>query len=106
MLEYVNPDERKRIRYGLKTHSRAIEKRNRLLGQRFGTLTVIERLNGAYWVCRCDCGKEITSYRGNLTSGNTKSCGCQRWNAAQRAKLSAAAKRRWAKPCHPSLSAE
>lgn len=28
------------------------------------------------WACLCDCGKETTVSAPNLTSGNTKSCGC------------------------------
>lgn len=52
-----------------------------LTGQRFGRLTVIERAeNGsdgaARWVCRCDCGKGVTVYSGNLRKGMTVSCGC------------------------------
>lgn len=29
-----------------------------------------------HWDCRCRCGKEVTVQGGNLTSGNSKSCGC------------------------------
>ena len=29
-----------------------------------------------FWVCLCDCGKEKIVSQGNLTSENTKSCGC------------------------------
>ena len=53
-----------------------------LTGQRFGRLTVIERdtsrpkNDGAFWLCKCDCGN-VTSVRGKeLRRGNTKSCGC------------------------------
>lgn len=28
------------------------------------------------WECRCDCGNKSTVQTGNLTSGNTTSCGC------------------------------
>lgn len=55
-----------------------------LIGQRFGRLTVTEKLpqkiyNGCVgWRCRCDCGKEVVSITGNLRSGNTLSCGCHR----------------------------
>lgn len=44
-------------------------------GERFGRLIAIERLLGAYR-CKCDCGNIITVTTCNLTSGNTKSCGC------------------------------
>lgn len=29
-----------------------------------------------YYVCKCECGNTITTEWGNLTSGDTKSCGC------------------------------
>lgn len=56
-----------------------------LSGQRFGRLTVIRREGSITYpsgqkqtcfLCRCDCGKETLVTRRNLTSGNTKSCGC------------------------------
>lgn len=53
---------------------------NDLTGRRFGRLIVIKRVSPvgckARWLCRCDCGteKDIAAYE--LTSGNTKSCGC------------------------------
>ena len=52
-----------------------------LTGRRFGRLTVIRRAeNGknyqTKWLCRCDCGNEVSVYRGNLKRGHTKSCGC------------------------------
>ena len=46
----------------------------------FGYLTVIERAEniGRYvaWKCKCKCGKELVVWAKDLTSGNTKSCGC------------------------------
>lgn len=30
------------------------------------------------WVCRCECGKEITAQARRLASGRVKSCGCLR----------------------------
>ena len=53
-----------------------------LIGQRFGTLTVIEdsgRRQGRsiLWRCRCGCGGEALFTRGRLTSGSAVSCGCQ-----------------------------
>lgn len=50
-----------------------------LKGQRFGNLTVIEDVGNAgisKWLCKCDCGAETVVYGSNLTSGQTKSCGC------------------------------
>ena len=46
-------------------------------GQRFGRLVLLER-RGVNYLCQCDCGKETIVYRGNLTGGVTKSCGCLR----------------------------
>lgn len=51
-----------------------------IIGQRFGKLTVLERLKtkGYFsYKCLCDCGNFVTVKRtGSLRSGNTKSCGC------------------------------
>lgn len=61
--------------------------RKDLDGRIFGCLTVIERdpHNPQKWLCRCDCGNTVSSYRSNLNpNGNSKhrkgdrSCGCQR----------------------------
>lgn len=48
-----------------------------LTGQRYGTLTVLERVGnkGSFWKCRCDCGREKIIESRNLRSGGTKSCG-------------------------------
>lgn len=56
-----------------------------LIGQRFGRLLVTNeaakrRTKGGtsvrMWICKCDCGNITILSTGNLTSGNTKSCGC------------------------------
>ena len=53
-----------------------------LTGQKFGKLTVIERVikegkyKGTFWKCLCDCGNTIEVTTGRLKTGNTKSCGC------------------------------
>jgi len=52
-----------------------------LIGKKFGKLIVIERegsnnYNAACWKCKCDCGNEIITQTGSLTTGNTQSCGC------------------------------
>lgn len=54
---------------------------NDLKGQRFGRLTVFRRVGTdqnrkAIWRCKCDCGKFTNVRSVDLTSGNTKSCGC------------------------------
>lgn len=55
-----------------------------MIGRKFSKLTVIQRdidkpsgrHKPCYWICRCDCGNEISVITGDLKSGNTKSCGC------------------------------
>ena len=54
-----------------------------LLGQRFGTLTVVKRMGSnaqheAMWECQCDCGNTIIVSGHHLRDGHTKSCGCQK----------------------------
>lgn len=54
-----------------------------LLGQRFGKLLVVERLennkrNNTMWRCLCDCGKERVALGYDLTHNRTKSCGHHR----------------------------
>lgn len=53
-----------------------------LTRQRFGKLSVIERVENLYgapaWRCKCDCGNEKVIGGGNLRNGYTTSCGCQR----------------------------
>lgn len=52
-------------------------------GNRYGRLTVLRRYDtskpsgvGAYWLCRCDCGREVAVLGAKLRNGNTRSCGC------------------------------
>lgn len=52
-----------------------------LTGQRFCRLTVIgfagKAKNGhSKWLCKCDCGNEVTVSYEALKSGDSKSCGC------------------------------
>lgn len=50
-----------------------------LVGTKIGMLTPIfaKRISGkTYWLCRCDCGEYSLPTLGNLTHGNTISCGC------------------------------
>lgn len=56
-------------------------KASNLIGQKFGRLTVIERLentkNGkTRWLCKCDCGNETIVQGNNLKNKHVKSCGC------------------------------
>ena len=56
-----------------------------LTGLRFGRLTVLSYAErhpsaggsrSAYWLCKCDCGKEKIVNGNHLKSGAIKSCGC------------------------------
>jgi hypothetical protein len=53
-----------------------------LLGQRFGMLHVIKRVENdkwgkTQWLAYCDCGNEKVVIGVNLTLNRTKSCGCE-----------------------------
>lgn len=56
-----------------------------LTGQKFGKLTVIEHYGkiegkkGHYWKCLCECGNEKLVEGSCLRKGNTKSCGCGKY---------------------------
>lgn len=52
-----------------------------ITGQKFGHLTAIEKVgkdkySRSLWKCLCDCGNHTIIMIGNLTSGNSQSCGC------------------------------
>ena len=56
-----------------------------LAGKRFGKLIAMKRTDGhlvpsgqvlSEYLCKCDCGAEVTVLSMNLVSGNTQSCGC------------------------------
>ena len=57
-----------------------------LTGKRFGKLVAIKRdeQDSYKWVCKCDCGNYNSIYMHNLTSGKSKSCGCERGFLASR----------------------
>ena len=52
-----------------------------VLGRVCGQLTVIDfdrTINGAcYWLCKCSCGKIISTRGDSLRNGDTASCGCK-----------------------------
>jgi hypothetical protein len=58
-----------------------------LIGKEYGQIQVISRepsklVNGmfvSFWKYKCRCGNVSIARHGNLQSGNTKSCGCERW---------------------------
>lgn len=58
-----------------------------LVGEKYGRLSVValDRLQNhkTYWKCVCDCGLTVVVTGNNLSSGNTKSCGCLRREGAQ-----------------------
>lgn len=65
--------------------SRALD----LTNQRFGKLVAIRRLNekkrGCYlWECKCDCGNICKVVGSSLTCGNTKSCGCGKYDGLKK----------------------
>lgn len=70
-----------------KHHERTVKKvgdqvKRNLVGLRFGLITVVRYLkchdrSGKIWLCRCKCGKEFLTQSNKLTSGHSKSCGCQ-----------------------------
>ncbi len=55
-------------------------------GKQFGRLIAIEykgkyirkdgQTGGNKWLCLCTCGNKVEVIYGNLSSGNTRSCGC------------------------------
>lgn len=60
-----------------------MSKRNDLIGQKFGRLTIIKKSECtknrvALYECLCDCGNVKNIRLGDLKTGDTKSCGCLR----------------------------
>lgn len=63
------------------TTSCGLHKQKDIAGQRFGKLTAIrvigqDKYSRNIWECVCDCGNLTEVMIGNLTSGDTTSCGC------------------------------
>lgn len=51
-------------------------------GLRYGSLVVLHMVKKqgsreAYWLCKCDCGKEKVARGQSLRKGRTRSCGCK-----------------------------
>jgi len=50
------------------------------LGSRFGRLVVVQDMGvtarRSYYLCKCDCGSEISVQTKRLVSSHTRSCGC------------------------------
>lgn len=64
-----------------------------IAGKRFGRLVVISRDIDHFtesgnrqvtWICRCDCGANISVRATHLRNGHTKSCGCLKKEGAAR----------------------
>lgn len=56
---------------------------NRIVGRRFGKLTVIDYCmdsnnSSPKVVCKCDCGNIVNVFATNLYAGRTISCGCHK----------------------------
>jgi hypothetical protein len=51
-----------------------------MIGKKFSKLTVIADAGVVnrvhYYLCKCECGNDAKVRHGNLTSGNTRTCGC------------------------------
>ena len=54
-------------------------KRENLIGQVFGALSVtsLHSSSPSKWNCECECGNWVVVRANNLKSGNTTSCGCR-----------------------------
>ena len=64
-------------------------KKIEMIGKKFDRLEVIEEAGRNHrmevlWLCVCDCGNEVVINGVNLRSGNSKSCGCRRKEAASK----------------------
>lgn len=60
-----------------------------ITNKKFGKLTVLEivgKKDGKcyYWKCQCDCGNIIEVNGVSLRSGNTKSCGCGKYDGLKK----------------------
>lgn len=62
-----------------RTFHKAQQKYN-LSGNHYGSLTVLTRMVGGYWLCRCDCGNYRKYKTSDLLRGNLVSCGCRSSN--------------------------
>jgi hypothetical protein len=60
-----------------------------LTGQRYGLLTVLERVNGR-WLCACNCGDTTVVRVGDLNRGTAGSCGARKHRERRNAGYGAA----------------
>lgn len=65
--------------------------KNNLVGKEFGRLTVVKDTGKRdisrqkIWLCKCECGRSIETSTGCLHRGESKSCGCLKIEAANKA---------------------
>ena len=79
---------RPKLTAGGKIRRQRLETGLDLLGKRFGMLTVValhgrDKWQSKIWKCLCDCGGTSYATTGNLRSGNSQSCKCQKVAAIQ-----------------------
>ena len=55
-----------------------------MTGEQFGRWLVLSHAGGNRWLCKCACGSYGRPQRGNLLSGESKSCGCWQREEASR----------------------
>ena len=57
--------------------------RKDITGNKIGEWTVIEYVGNYYYKCKCSCGtvRNVLSY--SLRTGESKSCGCKKWEATK-----------------------
>ena len=76
----------KAVSCGCYNRDKQYSKYKDLTGKTFGKLTVLYKVPrpehlttpGAYWLCKCECGKEKIIYGSSLLKGHTTSCGACR----------------------------
>ncbi len=70
---------------GCLTHDKRITINDDFTGRKIGSLSVLRPMNKAgspkakyrvYWLCRCDCRKEVIVSDKALRNGSVQSCGC------------------------------
>lgn len=55
-----------------------------LIGKKFNKLTVIEKLENNYYLCKCDCGNTKKIRKDHIINKTIKSCGCLQRKVAKK----------------------